>query len=258
VYGDIFSQTGGLIPGTGPDPSYTCKTDAFGEALCYVPGVSDYLVLVKHVGIANIKYPGRTVTLYAGRKVPAGSFQTRATNTNFDGPLKNVSAPAGTLWARDADVHVGFHILRTINRHNDERNEKDGRCDYGDGNKSVYLGSYLEILYPGYTVWEEGVTDYVYPFILTGDTDWNVDVCTAVPQGYQIVGVYDIDGNMITTNNCVQAGVAGETKVIAFEVLDLQSPPPHLSAKLKIRHKGKDRLDQFEIDGYRKGKDKKK
>jgi len=57
--------------------------------------------------------------------------------------------------------------------------------------------------------------------ILTGDTDWTVDVCTAVPQGYNIVGVYDIDGNMITTNNCVQAGVVGETKVIAFEVLDL-------------------------------------
>ena len=43
----------------------------------------------------------------------------------------------------------------------------------------------------------------------------------------------------------------------AFEVLDLQSPPPHLSAKLKIRHKGQDRIDQFEISGYRKGKDKK-
>jgi hypothetical protein len=86
-------------------------------------------------------------------------------------------------------------------------------------------------------------------FILTGDTDWTVDVCTAVPQGYNIVGVYDIDGNMITTNNCVQAGVVGETKVIAFEVLDLQSPPPHLTAKLKIHHKGKDRIDQFEIAG---------
>ena len=85
--------------------------------------------------------------------------------------------------------------------------------------------------------------------------DWTVDVCAAVPQGYQIVGVYDIDGNLIASNDCIQTGVAGETKVIAFEVLDMQSPPPHLSAKLKIKHNGKNQNDQFEISGHRKGKD---
>jgi hypothetical protein len=173
----------------------TCPVDAiYGEGLCSVTGVSDYLVIVKYEGPANIKYPDikypsyRKVPIYAGKKVSAGSFQSRPTNTEFQGPLRNVVVPAGTLWARDVDIHLGFHILRTINKDNDERNEKDGRCDYGDGARSVYSGSYLEIIYPSYTVWEEGVTDYLYPFILTGDTDWTVDVCASVPQGYQIVG----------------------------------------------------------------------
>ena len=184
----------------------------------------------------------------------AGSFQSRQTNTEFNGPLKNVNPP-GALWSRDADVHIGFHLLRSINKGKDDRDDRDGRCDYGDGAKSVYSGSYLEILYPSYTVWEEGMTDYIYPFILTGDSDWAVDICAAVPQGYQIAGVYDIDGNLIASNECVQAGVAGDTKVLAFRVVDLQSPPPHLTAKLKIRHKGRSVNAQLDIEGHRKGKD---
>ena len=132
---------------------------------------------------------------------------------------------------------------------------KDGIIQYADAGKTVYLGSYLEIIYPTYTVWDEGLTRYLYPFILTGDSDWTIDVCAAVPQGYQIVGVYDADGNLVATTQCAQAGVAGDTKIVAFEVLDLQSPPPHLTAKLKIKHNGKNQNDQFEISGHRKGKD---
>ena len=69
------------------------------------------------------------------------------------------------------------------------------------------------------------------------------------------MGVYDIDGNLIATSDCIQTGVAGETKVIAFAVLDLQSPPPHLTAKLKIQHKGKTVNTQVDVPGKRKGKD---
>jgi hypothetical protein len=251
-YDDIYESTAqaGFVA--------SCTTDAWGEALCYEPYVSDYLVIVKYVGPANIKYPSsKTLSLYAGKKVSARSFQSTPTNTGFQGPLKNVR-PAGALWARDVDIHLRFHLLKTINRHDDIRNDRDGRCDYGDGGRSVYQGSYFEIIYPSYTVWEEGVTDYLYPFILTGDTDWTVDICGAVPQGYQIVGVYDTDGNLIASTECIQAGVAGETKVVAFEVLDLQSPPPSLSADVKIKHKGKTEKARFETRGHRKGKDKKK
>ena len=68
--------------------------------------------------------------------------------------------------------------------------------------------------------------------------------------------LYDQDGNLVASSDCAQAGVAGETKIIAFEVLDLQSPPPHLTTKLKIKHKGKTVNDQLDIPGKRKGKDK--
>ena len=49
--------------------------------------------------------------------------------------------------------------------------------------------------------------------------------------------------------------MAGETKVIAFDVVDLQSPPPHLTTKLKIQHKGKVTNTQIDTAGHRKGKD---
>jgi len=71
------------------------------------------------------------------------------------------------------------------------------------------------------------------------------------------VGVYDVDSNLISSTSCAQAGVAGETKVVAFTVVDLQSPPPSLSADVKIKHKGKTEKARFETRGHRKGKDKK-
>ncbi|MBI3327244.1 MAG: hypothetical protein HYZ81_11155 [Nitrospinae bacterium] len=106
-----------------------------------------------------------------------------------------------------------------------------------------------------FTIWEEGLTRDVYPFILTGDSDGTVDVCAAVPVGYQIVGIYDADGKLAASSQCAQAGVAGDTKIVAFSVEDLQSPPPHLNAKLTIRHKGKKLNDQVDVPGHRQGKD---
>ena len=82
-------------------------------------------------------------------------------------------------------------------------------------------------------------------------------MCTQVPQGNTIVGVYDDTGTLVSDTNCAQTIVADETKVIAFDVVDLESPPPHVRTKFKIKHKGK--LHQFDLDvpGHRKGKDKK-
>ena len=82
-----------------------------------------------------------------------------------------------------------------------------------------------------------------------------MDVCAAVPVGDQIVGVYDADGILVARSQCAQAGVAGDTKIVAFSVEDLQSPPPHRTAKLKIRHKGKTVNHQVDVPGHRKGKD---
>ena len=95
----------------------------------------------------------------------------------------------------------------------------------------------------------------MYPFILTGDSDGTVDVCAAVPVGYQIVGVCDADGILTANSQCAKAGVAGDTTIVAFAVEDLQSPPPHLTAKLKIQHQGKTVNTQVDVPGHRKGKD---
>ena len=80
-------------------------------------------------------------------------------------------------------------------------------------------------------------------------------MCAAVPVGYQSVGVYDADGNLVANSQCAQAGVAGDTTSVAFSVEDLPSPPPHLTAKIKIRHKGKTLNHQVDVPGQRKGKD---
>ena len=142
-----------------------------------------------------------------------------------------------------------FQIIKVL--------KKDGTKQFGGGKKTVVIGSYLEIISLDYSIWEEGVTTYVYPFIFKGDSDWTVDVCTEVPEAYSIVGVYDENSNLVSTTECVQTIVA-ETKVIAFEVVDLQSPPPHMKAKFKIKHKGKRHNFDLDTPGHRKGKDKRK
>ena len=82
-----------------------------------------------------------------------------------------------------------------------------------------------------------------------------MDVCASVSVGDQSVGVYDAAGNLTASSQCFQAGVAGDTTIVAFSVVDLQSPPPHLTAKLTIQHKGKTVNSQVDVPGHRKGKD---
>ena len=66
------------------------------------------------------------------------------------------------------------------------------------------------------------------------------------------------DGNFVSSANCVNTGVANETVVVAFEVEDVGSPPPHVKTKFKIKHKGKQHKFDLDSPGHRKGKDKKK
>ena len=96
----------------------------------------------------------------------------------------------------------------------------------------------------------------MYPFIFTSDSTWAVNVCAEVPTGYTIVGAYDAEGNLVSQAECVHTAIAGEAKVIAFEVLDLESPPPHLKATLRIRHNGRVHALSLETPGHRKGKDR--
>ena len=101
------------------------------------------------------------------------------------------------------------------------RNREDHHYTVRRRKKRVVTGSYLEIIYPEYAVWEEGVTSYIYPFIFSSDSTWDVDVCSEVPAGYKVVGVYDESGNLVADTRCARTIVAGVMNVLAFEVVDL-------------------------------------
>jgi len=134
-----------------------------------------------------------------------------------------------------------FQIIKTL--------KKDGSVQFTGGSKVVVTGSFLEIVYPNNVVWE--TTSFVYPFIFTSDSDWSVDICAQIPTGYKIVGVYDEYGNLITTSSCAQTFVAGQTKVVAFDVLETGSPEPTLTARFKLTHNGKTTPLTLETKGIR-------
>jgi hypothetical protein len=104
--------------------------------------------------------------------------------------------------------------------------------EYRGGSKMVVTGSILEIITPESAVWEG--TGSIYPFIFTSDSNWSVDVCASVPTGYEIVGVYDANGNLVESSECAQTFVSGETKAVAFEVVETGSPEPSLDATLTM------------------------
>jgi hypothetical protein len=268
-YRDVYTSNVGLV-GTcvpkreNPTPKDNGKLAGFGEALCGAPAATDILVLAGYKDFADLKGKPRQnvdVNVVFGKKVDAGSFKSTPTNNKLSGSLRTALVPSGAaiLWSDVRDIHA----QKTIRKDPKDcvyggTNMAATTCiiQYADAGKSVYTGSYLEIIYPTFTMWDEGQTKYLYPFIMSSDSEWSLDVCAAVPQGYQIVGVFDADGSLVASADCVQAGVAGETKIVAFEVVDLQSPPPHLTTKLKIKHKGKTVNDQLDIPGKRKGRDK--
>jgi VCBS repeat-containing protein len=100
-------------------------------------------------------------------------------------------------------------------------------------------GSVLDITYPEEVEWDG--TEFLYPFIFTSDSDWEVDVCANVPEGYRVVG-----------NPCVQLFVMNETKVIFFDVQEIGSPEPHLAVRGHVKHKGRTQPLNLDVKGKRK------
>ncbi len=125
----------------------------------------------------------------------------------------------------------------------------DGTLNIASARQQKITGSLLTILYPEESVWD--AERQLYPFIFTSDSAWNVDVCAEVPVGYQIVGAYNENGDLITDSSCTQTFVTGETKVVAFEVVDIGSPEPVLGALLTVEHEGKVTEVDVEVPGVR-------
>jgi len=195
-----------------------CTTDALGECFVVEEQVGDYLVVVKYVDAGK--------TVYTGLPKSPVDF----VDTDSDG--------VGDLATKE------FHIVKVI--------KKDGSIEFRGGRKTVVAGSYLEIISTDYTIWDS--TTELYPFIFTTDSDWTVDVCMQVPEGYKVTGVLDELGSIISINECEQVLVAGERKVVLFEVTDLASPKPDFNAAFTLEHKGKITKVDVKLKGAR-GKD---
>jgi hypothetical protein len=188
-----------------------CTTDASGTCTAGEESIGDYLVIVKASGDLG--------TAYSGKPKSPGDFDETG------------------LARKDFQFIVVFR--------------KDGSVQLGGGSKTVVAGSYLEILYPDQAVWEDVAAGFVYPFIFTSDSDWTVDVCAQVPEGYAIVGVYDEEGALLSGESCSQTFVSGETRVVAFEVVEVGSPEPRLNAILQVSHEGKVTQVEIEVPGVR-------
>ncbi|MFC1810281.1 hypothetical protein ACFLZH_02170 [Patescibacteria group bacterium] len=84
-------------------------------------------------------------------------------------------------------------------------------------------GSALWVHEPTSVVWVNEV-EY-YPFFFESDSDWTVDICMEVPEGYEI-----IEGE-----GCVQSFVANEEKTVLFKVEEVGSVPGNSKIKWKFR-----------------------
>ncbi len=220
LYDDIFE----CEPSTVCDSSAgaceaTCTTDPLGSCTAGEETVGDYLVIAKWEDIDSGK------TVYTGKPKGPDDFA----DTNSDGK--------GDLATKE------FQILKVIRR--------DGSVQLGSGSKTVVTGSFLEVVYPDYAVWEDAVSGYVYPFIFTSDSSWEVDICARVPEGYEIVGVHDEAGALIGESGCSHSFVSGETLVVAFEVAEVGSPEPLLTSELRLTHEGKVSHLRIDVPGLR-------
>jgi len=201
IYNTVFENDFGRIS--------TCTTGGTGMCIAGEETVGDYLVIVK---FDDTDGTGKIV--YTGLPKSPGDF----VDTNGDG--------IDDLATKD------FQFIKVL--------KKGEFKNFGGGKKTVVTGSILEVVYPDVAMWDTTVNDYIYPYIFTSDSEWTVNICMYLPEGYEIVGVYDEFGNLINTTNCVQTFVTGETKVVAFEVLDVGSPKRFsVDVELDAKAKGK-------------------
>jgi len=110
----------------------------------------------------------------------------------------------------------------------------------------VSSDSTLNLQHPDYVDWvysPDGIYMY-YPFLLESDGTWSVQVCTSIPQGYQIVG-----------ETCQQVIIEAGSNVVLFQVEKLGSPDPHMKVKIKAEHKGKSYDVDLDVPGKKSGQE---
>jgi hypothetical protein len=178
----------------------SCTTDETGTCIAGETSTGSYLVIAKFSDDELNK------TVYIGRTKEPDDFK----DTNND-KIKDLA-------------YKDFQVTKTI--------KKTGEIEYTASGKIVVTGSLLEIIKPDYTLWTN--TQELYPFIFTSDSEWSVDVCVYMPQGYQIKEVMDAEGNLIPATNCTQTFVTNETKTVLFTLVETGSPEPDVSANITL------------------------
>ena len=179
----------------------TCTTDATGKCIAGEETIGDYLVIVKYVDQET------SLIAYTGLPKSPSDFVDNLALKDFQ--YIKVVPKSGAV----QDIFIRA------------------------SGKTVVSGSELIIIDPLYVLWD-GDTE-IYPFLFISDSDWTIDVCLRVPQGYTIL-----------EGDCNQAFVSGETKDILFTVQRTGSPPPNFGVKFKARDpKGKLHVIDHDIPG---------
>jgi len=197
LYDNIFEADIGLVGG--------CTTAADGSCLAPEEYGGKFLLIGKYTDTNN------SITIYQAR---LKNFKVKDCNNDewdCEGSCKDEEqddSDSVTMGVNEIVKTKNLRIVKIINKY--------GSVKYEAGNRQIIIGSELNVISADYVVWE-GTTE-LYPFIFGSDTNWTVDVCVQTPAGYTIAGVMDIDGNILSTTECMQTFVEGEEKVILFEL----------------------------------------
>lgn len=100
---------------------------------------------------------------------------------------------------------------------------------------TVLSGSNLEIVQPEYVVWDSATA--VYPFALSSDSDWTVDITPYLPSGY------------VASPSAVVETVANEIKGVAFDVTEVGSKMGDTTVVIGATHNGKKQTLRLTIGG---------
>ncbi|MDD5251260.1 MAG: hypothetical protein PHT12_01330, partial [Patescibacteria group bacterium] len=206
---DVYESGVGLVG--------ACVTDAAGTCLAGEDHPGRFLVVVKHTEGAQSVYTGK---LKEFRKSVRNAFDAE---DDDDDVFEDVN-PNWLMLTKN------LHIIKHI--------KKNGEVKLDGGKLTVVTGSRLDVLQPDYVVWSG--EEELYPFVLTADdNDWTVDACLEVPAGYEIAGVLDENGDVVTTESCVSTVLRNESKVFLFRAVDVGSPEPDFGLTLTASHPGK-------------------
>ncbi|MDH5596700.1 MAG: hypothetical protein OEY44_01240 [Candidatus Peregrinibacteria bacterium] len=208
-YINIFNSNTGLVG--------SCTTDATGSCIVPEEAAANYLMIVRADAPDEATYD----YMYYGK--------TKSPSDFAEDPASTVTLANGTVVTGKLASLEYLFLVQT--------KQGSGKVVLMNGGKKTLTGSQLDVIYPTEAIWEEAASNFIYPVFFTSDSDWNVNICADVPQGYKVVGSYDENGNYVADASCSQTLVANQLKVIAFEVTDLESPPEFVTT-LRLRAQG--------------------